>query len=386
MAELVVVKSPVDPFARAVGWFDIRDYGALATPNDIGPAVGAAFQALVAYGGGTVYIPPRADGTRAWGWATTVSAGVGGAADLLDKMSARLLGMQGQTIISVGIGQAPLCEIGHSNATVAIEGLTFSGVDVAGINASYVLRIRQARLGIVRNCNFYSLGCDLDGFGVVRIVADSTHVEDCIFMGCGYFGTLAAGGTLSIEGARDSCTVANCRFMAMDGAGFNGITADKSSTAVGTHVWFGDQGASPTIGAAGELLVDECQFDANAKALIQFYNGTTSALDRCRVRGCSLLAASNNYPAVFAQAEQLVVEGCKWGNFNDTQFCVGFIGGRVMLRDCRHATSCGKTVKFYGATTYAELWDCDPDFVFDTSVATPTKRVTFIAGVITVTP
>lgn len=380
-------KVKLDGLGGSVGWFDITspEFGPL-DPDDIGPAVALAFQALVLRGGGTVYIPPRTDGLNGnrWKWTTFVDGAALQPGDLLDRMSARLLGMEHQTLIEVGIGQGPLCEIGHSNATVTYEGLTFVGADAAGINAPYVIRIRQSRLGRLINCNFHSIACDGDGFGLVRIVADSTHIEDCLVMACGFFGTIATGGTFSIEGARDTCTVANCRFMVMDGGGFNGNLQNKSSPANGTHIWFGAQGASPTTGPAGTLLVDECQFDATQLLIIYATGATDDDVRRVHLKDCSFSAPSNNNPSTYARAKQMVIEGCSWGNFAAGQQAVGFRGGRLIMRDCDHATNCGSVVKFYGATAYAELWDCDPTFTFDTSLFTPTKRVTFIDGVITV--
>lgn len=345
---------------------DIRDFGACASPNDIGPAVQAALSAAVACGGASVLIPPRDDGTKAWGWSTLA------AASCLDRMGIDVIGVPHETVIGVPVGlQNSLCQIGASNARVSFEHLIFRGGSADGINAPALLTIAQARIGRLVGCEFWSLACDAADYGLVRIVADTTHVEDALFSGCGYWGPAGQAGVLTISGQRDACRVLGVRFSGPDGAGQGGQVRDKSS-ATGAHVWVGGQGTPTAPTAYGEVLVDGCYFEAGAANAVFLRPPEGLTCDRVRVRGCTFNAPSNNdFPIYSHRVRQLVVEGAMFGNSAANQYAIGFQGETLIVRESHGGTG-GKRIKFTGPTDYVSVRH-SPGFSLDTSAHVPAQ-------------
>jgi hypothetical protein len=355
------------------GWFDIRDYGALLSPNDIGLAVQAALTAANAYGGGTVFIPPRLDGVSAlWGWTTLAQIDVG------NSKSMSVVGVPGETIIFVGIAQANLLDVGNSNGIVQIDGITVVGDPTTNDNCNNVFNIRQARIGLLTRCQFWGLACVSTGYGVVRITADTTHVSDCLFVGCGYFGTVRQGGCLSIVGERDACVVRTCRFTGMDGTFHGAVNKGDPNTSI--YLWCGGQGLDSAVTAYGEVSIENCYFEGTAAIAVDLTPEIGAIIDHARIRGCTFNAASNGAPPVATGSvaagqgltKHLVCDGCQWGNSAAGQYAIWFEGERLIVRECGAKTG-GKQIKFTGPTQYALIDEEDPagGFTFDLSVATP---------------
>lgn len=329
--------------------FDIRDFGALNSPNDIGPSVQGALNAAIAYGGGGPFIPPREDGqSRAWGWTTFADGGA------LYKMSLSVTGTPGRSIINVAPGQPSLLRIGNSNGLCEIDGLTFLGDPGAtGAHAPNIVNIQQARIGRMRRCQFWGLSCNATGFGQVRIVADTVDVGALLFVGCNYGGTLHGGGCLSISGERDACSVRGLRFSSSDGT-FNGVTYNKSNAATNVHLWLGGQGVDGATTAYGEAEVASCWFDSNAAHHIDGNPESTFVLDRLRLRSCTFQGATNNKAPVYARhVNQLVAAGCMWGNSAAAQPAIDFDGQRLIVRESKGGTG-GKTI-LTGNTPYVRV-------------------------------
>jgi hypothetical protein len=385
-ASTAAVPSPA--YSLAMGWFDIRDYGALLSPDDIGPAVQAAGDAAVAYGSGAVFIPPRLDGiSRMWGWTTAVVI----ASNPTQSQSFSIQGVVDQTIIEIaanGPGGGTVLQISDSNAMIEIDGLIFYGEFGGGIiNCGCVVHIAQARTGKLTRCQFWGLSCDISQYGVARIIADTTIVDACIFKGCQYAGPAGEGGVLCITGVRDGGRVVGCRWDGADGT-FNGVTPySKSDPATNTHAWVGPQGtAAADPNGFGEVLFGECYFGDTALNSIMC-RPVTGYLSKVRVRGCGFNGPStlNGAPISARKTGQLIVDGCQFGN-SAAVYCVAFERGRLFMRNCTTNLDT-KTVIFTLfdgiPTQLVELDECEPTFLLDdTSVpgSTPVRGVVKSSG------
>lgn len=355
------------------------------SPNNIGPAVNLAFAAAALYGNNaTLLIKPRRDGlapapgapTNVWGWTTPTAnlLPISGA----QSYSLTVMGVPHQTQIWVGTGLTNLCEIGDSNATCAFRDLAFIGDPTPGVNAQNILYIRQARIGLMTRCSFWGISCD--GVGVVKIVADTTHVADSQFGGCNYAGTLHQGGCLSIIGERDASLVESLRFDGVDGT-FRGVVCDKGDPTANVHLYYGAQGLDGAVTPYGEVTTRNCIFAADALFHIDHDPGVGSILDHARVVGCGFAGQSSltSAPIRFAHGHQLVVEGSQFSNSAADQYAIWFEGRRLIVKES-HAATGGKKILFTGPTHYVEIDNCDwPDptevFSFDTSVATPDNGI-----------
>jgi len=353
------------------GWFDIRNYGALASPNDIGPSVQLALNAAIAYGGGTVFIPPRLDGiSRMWGWSTGVSA----SASPDQSQSFSVQGVTNQTFISIpqaGTGGGTILQVGGSNAMIEVDGLVFVGdFGDGGVNCGNVIHIAQARTGKMTRCQFWGLSCDRSQYGVVRIIADTTIVDACCFKGNQYAGAAGEGGVLCITGVRDGGRVTACRWDGADGT-FNGAAYSKSNPASNCHMWVGPQGiASTDPNGFGEVLIGECYFGDTALDSVMC-RPTSGYLSRVRIRGCGFNGPSTlgGVPISARKTGQLIIESCCFGN-SSAVYCVAFERGILIMRNCTTNLDT-KTVIFSNfdgiATRFVEIDECQSTIILDST-------------------
>lgn len=211
---------------------DIRDFGAAASPTDIGPAINAAFAA----GYQSVYIPKRflVDGGFAWGCTTPVTKATP------NDLSYEIIGdPSGGTYIQLVEGQVTPFTLGCNDGTIRYADLSFIGSAGNADISPNCITIAAARLGIIERCDFWGLACTASAFGVVHTSADMAVMRDCNFYGCDYRGTAKQGGVVSSTGMEDGLNYENIRFF---GSGvLNGVTYSKSSVTQ-TWLWFGGQG------------------------------------------------------------------------------------------------------------------------------------------------
>lgn len=369
----------------APGYYDVRDFGALSSPNDIGPALQAALDAASAYGGGAAFIPPRQDGvSRFWGSTTPVLRN----ASPTQGQGFSVLGVPNQTFIAVEPGQGQVLQIADSNALIEIDGLAFFGLG-SGVNCPNVVSIAQARIGKLTRCQFWGLDCDETARGVAYVIADSTIVDTLLVHGCNYSGDDRAGGCLNVTGARDTCLIQNVRFEVGGDGTFNGTTYNKSDASTNTHLWLGPQGFDPDAdpNGFGEMLVQQCYFNQNARDGIML-RPAAGFIDHARISGCSFNGQSigTGAPINGQFTKRLAVEHCTFGNSAAGTFAVVYGGPaceRLIMRECTGATG-GKTIYNAGAYTYLERDECPGITVAGSSPSSPTHSMVKENGVITV--
>jgi hypothetical protein len=380
------------PLPREMGWFDIRDYGALLSPDDIGPALQAAGNAAIAYGSGTVFVPPRRDGiSRAWGLPST--AGVAIASSPSQSQSFTIQGIIDQTIISVtgiagpGTGGSTI-QVSDSNAMISFDGLIFLGDQGVGINCGNVINIQQARTGSITNCQFWGFACDRPQYGVVHCIADTTIFEKNTLKGNSYLGTAGEGAVVCITGVRDGGRVTGCQWTGGDGT-FNGTVYNKSDPAVGGHLWIGPQGvASTDPNGFGEVLVGECVFgDAALNGVL--CRPVSGYLARVRIRGCGFNGPSTlgGAPISARKTGQLVIDGCQFGNSSAGIYCVAFERGDLFMRNC--TTNSDTKVVIFSVfdgipTQFVEIDECQSTIQLDDTTfpgSTPVRGIRRTKGV-----
>lgn len=343
--------------------YDITKYGALSSPNDIGPAFQAAANACVAAGGGTIYIPPRANG-GIWGWATYASVNAG------NKVSLVVAGEPGETAI-MPTANVTLFDIGNpSNALIHVDGLTFVGNPLTGVDVPCLFEIRQTRLAILSRVNVFGVRANATNYGCIRIIADSVVAYGCVFTGCDYAGTSGQGGVLCITGARDSLFVYGMRFQSSIGdANFRGTTYYKSSVSTNAWLWIGGQGADADSIAYGLVEISSCIFEsAGAGVLLRPEPGYV-------IRSAVLRGLAFNQGAglsVDSQAQYLQVDSCQLGNSAAGTVAVSALG-RVLMRWNRNPNG-GKKIRFAGATAYFQDEE-NEGLSYDTSIATPSAGI-----------
>ena len=373
-----VAVSQLVPESSLQPYFDITSYGALDSPSDIGPAVQRAANACIAYGGGVVFIPPRVD-ARQWGWTTAVLV------DCTQDRSISFQGVPGQTAISLQVGQTTPLTFPNSNGICQVDGLIFTGQGVLGdTNCACVIDFQQSRVGIVSRCQFFGCQCDGTGQGVIRLVADTTVVRDCLFAGCCYAGTAFQGGVLSVTGNRDASIVENVRFsngIGSDG-NFDGVNYRKTDFALNwAWLWYGAQGVDGAVTAYGEVQTKRCYFESEARAGIDCSPEAGFISDHHRIEGCTFNfgAGGGARPGIkfstvngSTRTKRVEVVGCMFGNAASGNACIDAECGALILDACRNLNVPGHTYKvtLLGATDYV-LFNESDGFVLDTTTATP---------------
>lgn len=360
--------------SHSVEVFDIRKFGALSSPNDIGPAVQAAGNAAIADGGGVIYIPPRADALQ-WGWTTFADINCNN-----DK-SITVCGMRGRTIIQAPLAGVSLLQVGNSNAMIVIEDLIFTGNPAPGVNVPNVVSISQARTGILRDCQFLGLSCNATNYGIARIVADTTLVEGCLFKGCDYAGTALQGGVLSISGLRDSCVVKGCRFQIGEAVIAGVALTSKSGSSGNMWLWLANQGLDGAVTAYGGVKVEQCYFESSVPAgCIGILPTGSFVIDHGQVTGCAFNPGSGNPCIVADFCRNLEVDNCDFANSpaGDVVIKVGDCD-RFIARLLKFKTG-GKKIQWTSpAPTYVEINECE-GYTLDTSLATPSFGIEKVNG------
>jgi hypothetical protein len=350
----------------AIECYDITESGIsfpgpAIDPNDIGPAVQAAANAALAAGGGQVCIPKRTDGvSNQWGWQTSVVV------NLNTDLNFSLQGQPAGTLIRVTTNFSKI-QIGNNGpGIVSVDGLIFTGDPAAGLDCPNVLDINQTRTARLTRCEFWGLDCNSDLAGVVRIIADTVHVEDNIFVGCNFSGTPRKGGVLCISGMRDGCLVTTNRFDT-NGIVLDGVLYGKAASPQNGWLWFGGQGPAPppTQPTYGGVDVVGNHF-AQVPQLFQCAflpdeQDPTFVIDTARCIGNSF-----NTPTVNLNAGASILSSHCLRLFVRGEFA-GAIAGmdaikiqncdHLLFQDCRFAIE-DLSVNFTGPVGYCEFDEC----------------------------
>lgn len=228
-----------------VSVFDIRDYGAVmdGTTNDAS-AFKAAFDAAVAAGGGTVYVPA---GDMLY------SGDPGSLNGTSTYPNITILGTGGSNII---FSNSPYMWLGNCGV-VRLENLTFIGGTGATMqSADRIIQLGYCQQAVVDNCRFYGLGSTGAGLldGIVLFYNSPGVMTNCYFVGCS---ASASGVVTSNSGT--GFVMRDCRFL--DLGEYRGASYSTASKAYG-YSWLRFTGQDNITGANYKSIeIDNCVFD-----------------------------------------------------------------------------------------------------------------------------
>ncbi|HEX6624807.1 MAG TPA: glycosyl hydrolase family 28-related protein, partial [Pyrinomonadaceae bacterium] len=159
---------------RVNEWLNLKPYGAVGDGlADDGPALHAAFNALMAAGGGTLFVPPGK-----FRIATTVSA------NFLNTASAVVIkgaGSASQLYVATGESASAL-ELKNAESLL-IDNLVFVGNPEAPTDAKIVLDIQGGFKAMIRNTIFYGLISQVAGGSIVHAQGVDLRIEHSAFRG-----------------------------------------------------------------------------------------------------------------------------------------------------------------------------------------------------------
>lgn len=270
----------------STGVFDIRYYGAKmdGTTNDL-PAFKLAFDAAVAAGGGTVYVPQG----------NTVFSGDPGAfTGASTYPNITILGANGS---NVTLSSAPYLWFGNLGV-LRFENLTFIGGATATMqSADRIFQLGYCQQAVMNNCRFYGLGSTgADALGAVVLFYNSPGVmTNCYFVGC----SAPSSGVVTSNGGV-GFAMQGCRFI--DIGEYRGIsysTAQKTAC----YSWLRLSGLDNITGANYKSAsIDNCLFDEAPLWGIRFDGTSVTTKYTLNITNTSFNCGNDRGAGVFTAA------------------------------------------------------------------------------------
>ena len=307
---------------RVNEWLNLKSYGAVGDGGaDDGPALQAALNALMAAGGGTLFVPPGK-----FRIATTVSA------NFLNTASAVVIkgaGSASQLYVATGESASAL-ELKNAESLL-IDNLVFVGNPEAPTDARIVLDIQGGFKAMIRNTSFYGLISQVAGGSIVHAQGVDLRIEHSSVRG-----TSGAAGfqvpVVLLDGWR-GLSVADVDFI--DYGVLNGVYHSKTPFNP-PNAWIQLNNTSPLDNALAqhEVVIERVRMDEGAfnGIYVNINTAQSARLAHIRISGLRVNGTGLGGNGVWVQnAERVTIERSWFGY-------AGFPGTAVALINVDNST------------------------------------------------
>ncbi|HZB47010.1 MAG TPA: glycosyl hydrolase family 28-related protein, partial [Pyrinomonadaceae bacterium] len=307
---------------RVNEWLNLKSYGAVGDGvADDGPALQAALGALMAAGGGTLFVPPGK-----FRIATTVSANfLNSATSVVIKGT----GSASQLYIATGESASAL-ELKNAESLL-IDNLVFVGNPEAVTDARIVLDIQGGFKAMIRNTTFYGLISQVAGGSIVHAQGVDLRIEHSSFRG-----TSGAAGfqvpVVLLDGWR-GLSVADVDFI--DYGVLNGVYHSKTPFNP-PNAWIQLNNTAPLDNALAqhEVVIERVRMDEGAYngIFVNIDTAQSARLAHLRISGLRVNGTGLGGNGVWVQnAERVTIERSWFGY-------AGFPGTAVALINVDNST------------------------------------------------
>ncbi len=328
---------------------NVMDFGASGTgiTNDAG-AFQKAFDAMVAIGGGVLWVPPGN---------YLMAGGARYAGDAQDQQSIAIIGSGSASKIIPYKNDATIFQT-NSNDQVLFERLCFVGNPGIKQDCTHVINVATALNATVRYCSFTGIWAD---HAIVYGATSRLAVEHCTFQGCtGNFGVLAD--------KPKGLSVSDCHFIDYGDLGgrYHSKTPQRMCTA-----WIRVADATYPLNGNWDqvcLAIERCAFDEGGINGISFSPvDTLTRYDHIQISSCNTYIGPGKGFEI-TRADKVAIQHCNFRLARDVPMIELIDAGDVAIHHCTQ-NACNGAMGSYvvdSTTKSLAVIECDGRVQSDT--------------------